>query len=312
MVARRITRTPAAPTSTPTDARTVVATVLDPDDRMRVDAAGSGIYRTVHRDSLEDILRDLRGGGADAVLVGLKRAEGSATKTLAKLVREFPQVPAVALMSDTDPSAATTALTLGQVGVSRLVDVRSRAGWQELRLLLAQQRQDAAERRMLALVRERLPEAPRDLRRTLELMVTQASRIRTVRELAATLGVRAASLTSRFYRAGVPAPKKYLAMIRLVRAAAMLENPGISIAQVAYRLGYGTPQCFNRHIRRWTSCTAYEFRTAIRLDGMLERFADELLDGPRPQLLQLHPLGGTPHAPPKAMQAIAAARRLAA
>ena len=37
-----------------------ISTMLTPDERMRVDAAGQGLYHTLHRESLEDVLRDLR------------------------------------------------------------------------------------------------------------------------------------------------------------------------------------------------------------------------------------------------------------
>ena len=37
-----------------------VLTWLDPTDRPRVDAAGSGIYRAVHHDSLDALRREVR------------------------------------------------------------------------------------------------------------------------------------------------------------------------------------------------------------------------------------------------------------
>ncbi len=36
-----------------------ITTVLTPDERLRVDAAGQGIYRAWHRDNINDALRDL-------------------------------------------------------------------------------------------------------------------------------------------------------------------------------------------------------------------------------------------------------------
>lgn len=293
---------PAGPT------RTVVATVLAPDERARIDAVGTGTYRTVHRESLDEILRDLRHDGADAVVVGLGVVDGRAATSMAKLVREFPRVPALAVQSQADPNAAPVALALGQAGVRRLVDVRTPAGWQELRLLLGQQRQDHADRRLAALVRETLPGLHADMRRFFDVLSSLGPDITTVRDLARRLGVRASSLTSRFYRAGVPAPKRYLALTRLVRAAALLENPGLSIAQVAYRLGYTSPQCFNRHIRRWTGRTAWAFRGDSGLETMLGHFRDQLITPYTEALQGLHPFGGVPHPPPHRMRAMALRR----
>lgn len=277
----------------------VVSTLLTPDLRARVDAAGHGAYDARHRSSLDEIVHDLKCNGADVVLLGLDQCAGHAPQRVASLVREFPRVPAVALMAGADMQYVPVALALGQAGVRRMVDVRTPSGWHELRLLLAQQRQDHAERRLAALVREQLPAMHQDLRRFFEHLIGHGGRVRTVRELARVLGVRPASLTSRFFRAGVPGPKQLLAMVRLVRAAAMLENPGMSIAQVAYRLGYSSPQCFNRHIRRWTGLTAFEFRGSTGLDRMLEVFRDKLLVPYAEALGGLRPFGGEPHAPPK-------------
>lgn len=287
------------PPPAPPSAPLVVTTLLSPDDQARVDAAGQGAYRTRHRASLAEILDDLKRNTADAVLLGLEQCAGQSPHGVASLVREFPRVPALALVSAPAAHHVPLALALGQAGVRRLVDVRTPAGWHELRLVLAQQRQDRAERRLATLLREQLPEMHADLRRFFEHLIGHEGRVRTVRELSRLVGIRPASLTSRFYRAGVPGPKQFLAMVRLVRAAALLENPGLSIAQVSYRLGYSSPQCFNRHVRRWTGLTAFEFRGATGLDRMLGCFADRMLTPHREALRTLRPFGGAPHVPPK-------------
>ena len=54
---------------------------------------------------------------------------------------------------------------------------------------------------------------------------------------------------SRFARAGLPSPKNYLAAIRLLHAAFLFETAGLSVADVAYRLEYSSPQSFGRHLR---------------------------------------------------------------
>jgi len=56
---------PSARTLTP------VSTMLTPAERSRVDAAGEGFYRAVHRDSIDDILSDLRAQRVSAVLLSV-------------------------------------------------------------------------------------------------------------------------------------------------------------------------------------------------------------------------------------------------
>jgi len=51
---------------------------------------------------------------------------------------------------------------------------------------------------------------------------------------------------SRFHRAAIPSPKSYLAGMRLLHAAFLFQNPGLSVSDVAYRMDYSSPQSFGR------------------------------------------------------------------
>ena len=95
--------------------------------------------------------------------------------------------------------------------------------------------------------------------------------------LAKRLGVRPSTLMSRFARAGLPWPKSYLAAIRLLHAAHLFEDSGLSVADVAYRLEYSSPQCFGRHLRSLLGVTATEFRHRFPFPVAVERFVTLLL-----------------------------------
>ena len=75
-----------------------------------------------------------------------------------------------------------------------------------------------------------------------EALFLAPPKLSTVRQLSVQLGVLPSTLMSRFFRSGLPAPKRYLAEARLVRAARLFENPGFSIANVANHLDYSSPQ----------------------------------------------------------------------
>jgi AraC-like DNA-binding protein len=113
----------------------------------------------------------------------------------------------------------------------------------------------------------------------------------TVRRLARNLGILPSTLMSRFFRARLPAPKRYLAMARLVRAANLFENRGFSVANVANHLEYSSPQSFGRHVRTMLGLTALEFRERYDGPGMFERFRQELVLPHLPALRSLTPLG---------------------
>ena len=182
---------------TPGEPLAAVATMLDPHERPRVDAAGIGVYRALHRDSLDDVFRDLRERPIGAVLVSVCRCADRDAAKLARLVREFPRVPAVALLTQLEQ--------------------------QTPRAVLAEGRSDDIQRLALARIAEDLPNARADCQQFFEL-VFRPRAIKTVRDLARALGVLPSTLMSRFFRTRLPAPKRYLATARLVRDRRSGEN----------------------------------------------------------------------------------------
>lgn len=270
-----------------------IATLLTPAERPRVDAAGEGCYQTLHRESIEDLIRDLKSRQVHAVLVSVSCA-GPQVPRVASLVREFPRVPAVALLSEFELKTPQAVLALGQCGIRRLVDVRNAAGWRELRGALMADTGDRAQRVFLSQLALDLQGAPPDCCRFFETIFTCSPRLGNVRQLARTLDVLPSTLMSRFFRAGVPAPKRYLAMARLVRAARLFENAGFSIANVANHLDYSSPQSFGRHVRTLLGMTAGEFRERYDGAGMFERFRGELVVPHAFALQALRPLTAPP------------------
>lgn len=114
----------------------------------------------------------------------------------------------------------------------------------------------------------------------------------TVRHLAGDLAVYPQTLWSRFARAGLPSPKRYIVNSRLVRAARMLENPRTTFTRVAYDLGAPSPQAFTRVLREETGLTARQFRSRYDGSGMLDVFRSELVLLYRVRLALLAPLVG--------------------
>lgn len=254
-----------------------VTTMLTPAERIRVDAAGEGLYRAMHRDTIDDVIRDLKERHAAAVLVSVTRCGPRDATRVATLVREFPRVPTVALLTELESNAPYSVLTLGRSGIQTLVDVREPSGWRRLRdVLLADQSRDI-NRLALAQLSVDLSGSHHDCWRFFEILFALPEKVATIRALSHYLGVIPSTLMSRFFRAKLPAPKRYLALARLVRAAQLFENPGLSIANVANRLDYSSPQSFGRHVRGLIQLTAVEFRQKYDGEGMLQRFREDLV-----------------------------------
>ena len=149
---------------------TPVSTILTPLERSRVDAAAQGLCNPLHRESLEEVLSDLREQRANLVLISVTRYGSQSSSRVAAMVREFPRIPAVALLTETQNSTPHATLALGQLGIRTLVDARLPAGWQTLRNLLASQGSGDLQRSALAQISLDLPEVPRDCWRFFELL----------------------------------------------------------------------------------------------------------------------------------------------
>lgn len=254
-----------------------VSTILTSAERIRVDAAGQGLYRTIHRDSIEDVLRDLKTQHVGAVIVSVNHCRPQEAPRVARLVREFPNIPAVALLTDIQRTTPQAVLSLGQCGVRTLIDVRDPSGWRELRNILLSDPADPIQRLAVSMIAQELSSAPEDCRRFFLALFLSPARVSTVRMLSRQLSVLPSTLMSRFFRARLPAPKRYLALARLTRAASLFENAGLSVANVANQLEYSSPQSFGRHVRTLLRITAVEFREQYDGEGMLERFRGELI-----------------------------------
>jgi AraC-like DNA-binding protein len=268
-----------------------VCTVLAPPERPRVDAAGDGCFTALHANSFRDALRAARRKRVDALVLSVHSCRGEELPAVARFVREFPAIPAVALVSRHDREATETLLKLGATGVRTAVDCTEAAGWRRLRDLLAHPASPVAAR-ILARVIPALGggDAGGDVRVFFEALARLAPVLCTVRRLARHLRIPPSTLMSRFYRAGLPSPKTYLAGMRLLHAAYLFLNPGLSVGDVAYRLDYSSPQSFGRHLQAMLGVTAGEFRRRFPFDVSLERYVDLLITPYRETLRAFTPL----------------------
>jgi AraC-like DNA-binding protein len=253
-----------------------IATLLTAAERTRVDAVGVGYYQTMHRETVDDIIQDLKSRQVHAVLVSVTCAAPH-VRRMTSLVKEFPRIPAVALLSEFEVRTPHAILALGQSGIRRLVDVRQASGWRELRGALMADTGDNAQRTVLGQLTIDLAGVPDDCWQFFETIFTCSPRIGNVRQLSRHLKVVPSTLMSRFFRQGIPAPKRYLATARLVRAAHLFENSGFSVANVANHLDYSSPQSFGRHVRTVLHITAGEFRHRYDGAGMFAQFRADLV-----------------------------------
>ncbi len=217
----------------------VVAASLEPFDRPRVEAAGSGCFALVHRETIRDALRVVRERPVDAVLVSVRQCVGEGSALLEQFVRSFPAVPTVALMTTRGPGDAEAILRLGATGVRQVVDATVPAGWRRLREVLGTPPGERAHA-ILAPTLEILMPMHSTSRTFWEELIRSAPTTTTVRALATSLHVTPSTFVSRFVRAGLPSPKEHLVAVRLCHAARLFDEGDLTIADVAYRIRFAS------------------------------------------------------------------------
>lgn len=273
-----------------TDSPATLAAVLLPGERSRVEAAVGGQFRVLHRDTVPEAMRVVRERRVEALLLSVHRCAGQEARAVGRLLRAFPEMPALAVVSQSDEAVAPTLLSLGASGVRDVVDLTRPTGWSRLRDMVSRPGSRVAAR-ILGPLFERLPAIPSDTRDFLEATVRMAPSTPTVRGLARAFGLRPSTLMSRFTRSGLPSAKRLLAAIRLLHASAQFENQGLSITDVAYRLEYSSPQSFGRHVRAALGITSSEFRRRFPFPAALERFLSVMIDPYRDTWRGFRPLG---------------------
>lgn len=267
-----------------------VCTLLPPSERHRFEAVGDGCFVSVHADSCREVLSAARRRRVDAIVLSVHRCGGNDLPAVARLVREFPAIPAVALVSRHDHHATETLLRLGASGVRAAVDCTEASGWRRLRDLVGQPASPVAARILQQLIPALGDEIPEDARLFFEALTRLAPVLRTVRALARHLRIAPSTLMSRFLRAALPSPKTYLAGMRLVHASDLFRNPGLSVADVAYRLDFSSPQSFSRHLKAMLGVTAGEYRRRFPFEVALARYVDLLITPHRETFRAFRPI----------------------
>lgn len=255
--------------------KATVITVVDPALRSRIDGATDGVFNKVHVDSALEALRAVREHSAQAVLLSPAVARHQPLADITRLVVKSPGVTAVAVVSEGE-AADEALLDLGACGVRQLLTLNGRAGWDRLRGLL-DYGGGTTEPVILSTLLPLLDDATDGSRHFFAVLVRSAPNIRNAKTLATLLKISPSTLFSRFFRASLPAPRTYLAMTRLLYAAAFLETTGTSIADVADGLNYSSPQSFGRHIRIMLGIPAGEFRRTLPFAAALDHYTSHLV-----------------------------------
>ena len=268
-----------------------VLTVVDSTMRSRLDAAVGAVARPVHLDSLVAAITAATARPVRAVLVGPAAADGDNSPGMARLVRACAGGALVAVVGSWTPGLPERLLAFGSYGIRDVVDVTRADELSRLRIILDRPEWEVSQR-IEEMIRPSLAHATEEMQYFVSSLIRLAPSLSSTKSLAAQLGVRCNSMASRFFRARLPTPKKYLATARLLYVAAALEASRTSVAQAARRMNYSSPQSFARHVREQLGVSAGEFRDEYSLELMVNYFINRLVFRHRNTLQRFEPFGG--------------------
>ena len=258
------------------DTQPTFVTMLEPEFRDRLEVATRDAFVTVHANSAAEAIEAAQTHGARGLILSPSFVGHESTESIDRLVAQSFAMLTVAVIAEPKPGSANGLLELGACGVRRAIDLTHKDGWEALRRLANHGGGETGARIMNELA-PLIQTATRETQLFFRTVVRGAPRLRTARALGDMLHTLDSTLNSRFFRAGLPAPKQFLATTRLVYAAAFLESPSASIADVANTMDYSSPQSFNRHVQAMCGMTAGEFRRSWSFSAALEDLKQKLL-----------------------------------
>jgi AraC-like DNA-binding protein len=210
-------------------------------------------------------MREAVAASPPAAILVVDPYDGSLARTpelcgdLRSLLLEFPSATVLAAM-DADPERSRDLRTLGEWGVADVICLRE------------DDTQEALYRRLRAVEGRTLQNL---LQRTLPVMISGRARmlVMTAAEVVS-VGGKARDLARRLHlsertvlrwsaRAGLPAPRRMMAWMRILLASALLDDPGRSVLSVAHACGYAS----DSSLRRATQDFLRAGPTALRREG---------------------------------------------
>jgi AraC-like DNA-binding protein len=184
-------------------------------------------------------------------------ADGPAP-ALRSFLRDFTYVPVVAAM-ETRPARFRDLRVLGSWGISEIISLDQ----EPLAEAIGQRLRSVTGRALRNLLRESLPSFLPARAVSIALAAADAATAGGhARYLARSLHVSRRTLSRWCVRAGLPAPRRLLAWMRILLAAEMLDDPRRKVSSVAYTCGYSSDNALRTALHAFLHFTPRALRKA--------------------------------------------------
>src|SRR5947207_4676307 len=168
---------------------------------------------------------------------------------VASLLKRYPSLPLIAYVTLHAPQFAAVA-QLGRLGLKEVVLHRFDDAPEGFRERIERLEGNALTHDVIAALRGRLGQLPRQLAVTVENLFEQPHRYTSALDLAMEAGVAIVSVYRNLDTAELGSPKRLLVAAKVLRGFGYLRDPGYSVLDVSIKLGYKTARIFSQH---WVS-----------------------------------------------------------
>ena len=204
----------------------------------------------------------------DPVADGFARVD-----VIEEIHRSFPSLPIV-IYTALSATSMRSIHHLGRLGLEHVVLNRfddERARFLEL---LERVPGQALSDQLLRSLECELAKLPVTVVRAIEQLFRSPSRFRNTQDLSSAAGTILRTLYRQLENAGIHSPRLLVASARLLRAYALLRDPGRHIKDVAAKVGYHSQYQLTQHMRTLTGQTPRTVRASIEPEQFVELLAE--------------------------------------
>lgn len=187
---------------------------------------------------------------------GGRNGNAGPSPALRGLLAEYPSTAVLAAL-DVTPDRFDDLRTLGKWGVVQVISLNH----DDTAYAITQRLRAARGRPLRALLEQVLPpETPGRARAIMEAATDVVTIGQHGRDLAKTLHLSRRTLLRWCQRAGLPAPRRLLAWMRVLLAAELLDDPGRTVLSVAHTCGYSSDSGLRRITQKFLGASPTELR----------------------------------------------------
>ena len=193
----------------------------------------------------------------DPITDGILRVD-----VIEEIHRLYPSLPIV-IYTTLSASSMRAIHNLGRMGLEHVVLNRFDDERRRFLELLERVPGQTLSDQMLRSLMPQLAKLPVTMVRAIEQLFRSPSRFRNAQDLSSAAGTILRTLYRQLEIAGIHSPRLLVAAARLLRAYALLRDPGRQIKEVAAKVGYHSQYQLTQHMRTLTGHTPRTVRTHV-------------------------------------------------